>query len=245
MEKIMSNVLSKLNDNGLEETTDTLGGSFLLESGAYKATIANAYVSAAKSGALSVTVLYKIDGKDFSETIYVSNRNGENFYLKDKKKIPLPGYTLVNDICLITTEKPLAEQETEEKVVKIFDYTAKTEIPTAMPCLTALCGQEIMLGILKKKEYKNKKNDNTGEYEPIDETREYNSISKVFHPELLCTVHEAKNSKPAEFYPKWVEKNEGVTVDLTKGKTPKASGSAPLPFGNTTTATPAKSSLFN
>ena len=54
----MSNVLSTLNDNGLEETTDTLGGSFLLESGAYKATIANAYVSAAKSGALSVTVLY-------------------------------------------------------------------------------------------------------------------------------------------------------------------------------------------
>lgn len=245
MEKIMSNILSKLNDNGLEETTDTLGGSFLLESGAYKATIANAYISTAKSGAISVTVLYKIDGKDFSETIYVSNRDGENFYVKGNKKIPLPGYTTVNDICLIATGKPVAEQEVEEKVVKIFDYTAKTEIPTAMPCLTALCGQEIMLGILKKKEYKNKKNDSTGEYEPIDEIREYNSISKAFYPELLCTVHEALNDKPAEFYSKWVEKNERVTVDLTKGKTPKASGSAPLSFGNTATATPAKPSLFN
>ena len=55
-----------------------------LDSDIYGATIKMIFVGQAKSGARNVTIQLKTaDGKDYSETIYVTNKEGKNTYEKD------------------------------------------------------------------------------------------------------------------------------------------------------------------
>ena len=84
-------------------------------------------------------------------------------------------------------------------------------------------GKPVILGIIKSVVDKNVKNDSTGEYEPSGETREENTIEKVFHHPSKVTVVEAREAQKAgrdaeaTFYDKWVEKNKGVTRNKAKG----------------------------
>ena len=215
-------VFGNLKNDGLEETQDRLGGFNVRDTDAYEATIKVAYAGQAQSGARNVTLVLLLADGEYNETIYVTNKAGENWFLNkqdNSKKVPLPGFTTIDDICLVTTGKPLSEQSTEDKVVKVYDYDEKKELPKSVPVLTELTGQKVVLGIVK--------NDSTGEYEPSGETRDENSIEKVFHHPSLVTVVEAreaqKSGKDAEpvFHGKWVEKNKGVARNKAKG----ASGS--------------------
>lgn len=241
-------LFNKLTNDGLEESQDRLGGYSPFDTDIYTGKIKVAYAGESTQGATSVTLLVELDGKEYRETLYVTNKKKENYFLsEDKKKVPLPGFTVVDDICLIATGKPLADQETEDKVVNIYDFEAKREVPKSVPVLTELLGQKISLGIVKQLENKNAKN-NAGEYEPTAETREINVIEKVFHPELKLTVAEARNgSDTAKFWDAWIERNKGQTRDKRKIKEgggtegrPARSGSAPAQAG----AAPARKSLF-
>src|SRR5690606_30550208 len=114
------------------------------------------------SNAQSVTLIAQTeDGTEYRETFWVTNRNQENFYLdkNDKtKKIPLPGFTVVDDLCLVTTNKPLSEQVGEEKVINVYDPEAKKELPKAVPMLVDLIGKKVYLGIIKELRNKQTKN---------------------------------------------------------------------------------------
>ena len=219
-------VFGNLTNDGLEETNDRLGGFNVRDTDAYLGTIKVAYAGQSQGGARNVTLVVNLSGGEYSETIYVTNKKGENWFLNqnDKsKKVPLPGFTTIDDICLVTTGKPLSEQDTEEKVVKVYDYDEKKELPKSVPVLTELTGQKVILGILKSVVDKNVKNDSTGEYEPSGETREENTIEKVFHYPSKVTVVEAREAQKAgrdaeaTFYDKWVEKNKGQTRNRAKG----------------------------
>ena len=219
-------VFGNLTNDGLEETNDRLGGFNVRDTDAYEATIKVAYAGQSAGGARNVTVVVELPDGEYSETIYVTNKKGENWFLNqnDKsKKVPLPGFTTIDDICLVTTGKPLSEQDSEEKVVKVYDYDEKKELPKSVPVLTELTGKPVILGILKSVVDKNVKNDSTGEYEPSGETREENTIEKVFHHPSKVTVVEAREAQKAGrdaeavFYDKWVEKNKGVTRNKAKG----------------------------
>src|SRR5690606_27332136 len=133
------------------------------------------------------------------------------------KKSPLPGFTTVNDICLITTGMELSELETEEKVVKVWDFDAKAEVPKSVPMITAALGKKVALGIIKQLENKNVKGAD-GKYVPTEETREINQIDKVFHPELKVTVAEARAGKESTFWDAWEARNSGQTRDKRKIK---------------------------
>lgn len=240
-------LFKKLTNDGLEESQDRLGGYTPLDSDIYTGTIKAMYAGHSQGGAMSVTMLADLAGKEYRETFYVTNKKGENFYLNpnDKtKKVPLPGFTIVDDICLIVTEKPLAEQESEEKVINIYDYELKKEVPKSVLMLTELLGQKITLGIIKQIENKNVKQGD--DYVATAETREINLVDKVFHPEMKLTVAEARNGQEeAKFHDAWAERNRGQTRDKrtlkdgaggTPGAPPKASGSSG--------AAPARKSLF-
>jgi hypothetical protein len=148
----------------------------------------------------------------------------------------------------MTTDKPLDEQAEEEKVVKIYDYEAKKDLPKSVPVLVDLIGKRIVLGIKKTKEDKSKK-DASGNYQPTGETRDANNIDKVFHDPSLITVAEAtaaaeKNEAPvANFHKSWVDRNQGTVKDNTStaagaaGK-PGKPGTAPAAGGD---AAPRKS----
>lgn len=226
-------VFGNLTNDGLEETNDRLGGFNVRDTDVYEATIKVAYAGQSAGGARSVTLVVNLPDGEYSETIYVTNKKGENWFLNqnDKsKKVPLPGFTTIDDICLVTTGKPLSEQDSEEKVVKVYDYDEKKELPKSVPVLTELTGQKVYLGILKSIVDKNVKNDSTGEYEPSGETREENTIEKVFHHPSKVTVVEAREAQKAGrdaeavFYDKWVEKNKGQTRNKAKGADGKGNG---------------------
>ena len=237
-------LFNKLTSDGLEESQDRLGGFSPFDSDIYIGTIKVAYAGTSSGGATSVSVVVDADGKEYRETFYVTNKKGENFFIsQDKKKVPLPGFTVVDDICLIASGKPLANQETEETVINLYDFDAKKELPKSVPMLTDLVGQKIALGILKQLENKNAKNA-AGEYEPTEETRETNVVDKVFHPEMKLTVAEARNGKEdPEFWDKWVEKNKGTVRDKTEKKAGGNAGAPPKPAAAGGTAAP-RQSLF-
>jgi hypothetical protein len=253
----MSALFGNLTSNGLEESQDRLGGNFgPVESDIYKAVIKAAYAGQAASGARSVSFIFDLNGREFRPTIYITNKKGENFFINKQdatKKVPLPGFTTVDDICLVATGKPLAEQDAEDKVIKLYDAEAGKELPKSVPMLVELLEKEVSLAILKLLVNKNVKNDATGDYEPTAETREENNIEKVFDTESQMTVNEARQgAEKAAFWDGWLERNKGKTKDkrtLKDGETgavgapPKARAAANGAPAPTAGAAP-KKSLF-
>lgn len=208
-------IFGKLKSEGLEESQDRLGGYAAKETDIYTGKIKMAYAGKAKSGAQSVTIIQDQGGTEYRETIYVTNKAGENWFLNkdDKsKKVPLPGFTIMDDICMVTVGCGLAEIETEEKMVKIYDPDQKKELPKAVHVLTPLIGQEVSLGIRKVLENKSKKEGD--EYVPTSEERTSNVIEKVFHTETKMTVAEGRQGLDAGvFWDAWLEKNKGQVQD--------------------------------
>lgn len=226
-------IFGNLTNEGLEETTDRLGGFQVRATDIYPAKIKAAYAGQSASGARNVTVVAELPDGEYSETTYITNKKGENWFLNQNgKKVPLPGFTTIDDICLVTTGKPLAEQDTEEKVVKVYDYDERKELPKAVPMLVDLIGQTLFLAIVQQTVDKNQKNDSTGEYEPTGETRDENVIEKVFHDPTKMTVVEARQgaTEPV-FYEKWLTKNKGIIRNKAKGGDSKGGAQSGRPGG--------------
>jgi hypothetical protein len=220
MNQNANNPFGGLNTDDLEQSGDFLGGGGAIDSGIYTGTIKLAYAGVAKSGARSLTVHVDVNGREYRETLYVTSgteKGCKNYYEKNGKKSPLPGFTTANDMALLSTGQPLSEQELEEKVVKLYDYDAKAEVPTKVQAVTSMMGKQITLGILKQVVDKNKKNDTTGAYEPTGETREENVIDKVFHTESGRTVTEVMAKGESDFLGKWKERNAGTVRDRSSG----------------------------
>lgn len=241
-------LFDNLKKDGLEESQDRLGGGFqLFESGVYPAKIKAAYVvnsSAADSKAMGVALILGLPGnKEYRETFWVTNRNGENFFTNDNgKKIGLPGFQMIDDLCLLAADKSLAELDNpEDKVVKIWNSEEKKEMPQNVPMLMELIDSEVQVGILKVIKNKQVKNDTTGKYQDTPESREENQVDKFFHQPTGLTVTEARNggssSSDAKFLKAWAEKNTGVTQDRRKIK-----GDAPgTPSGGVKSGRPGSS----
>jgi hypothetical protein len=220
----MSNIFGSLTNEGLEESQDRLGGFRVRESGPVTGTIKAAYAGKSpKSQARSVTVILDADDKsEYRETFWLTNKSGENFFRNkddNNKKVPLPGFTFVNDICLVTTNKELSQQPTEDKVMNVYDSDLKKDVPKSVPMLVNLLGKKVTFGVLKQVENKNEKSTSTGEYVPTADTREINATDKVFHfPSNLTVVEARQGIQTAGFYPAWVEKNKGIIRDKRKIK---------------------------
>lgn len=205
-----------LTDEGLEEAQDRVGGFQPHETDIYKGTIMMAYALKSTGGAQGVYLTVALEnGKEYRETLWVTNKKGENFYLNkndNTKKVPLPGFTVMNDICLVTTEKPLNQQNDEEKVVKVWDSETRSEQPKSVPVLVDLLGKELSVAIGNTLENKTMKQGN--DYVVIADTRNVNTIEKVFHEPTKLTVTEGKNGKTeGEFYQTWLDRNKGVVRD--------------------------------
>lgn len=231
----MSGMFSNLTTDGMEETQDRLGGNKPFDSGIITGTIKAAYAGESAGGAKSVSLIIDVSGREFRTTQWITNKKGENFFLNkedNSKKVQLPGFVIIDEICLVTTGAPLADQVTEEKTIKLYDFDARAELPKAVQMLTGLLGQEVSLGILHVLENKNEK-DGNGEYQPTAETREINDVAKVFHTATKMTVAEARNGQDASFWEKWEERNKGNVVDKRKikdgeaGKSGRPGGAPP------------------
>jgi WD40 repeat protein len=236
----MSNIFKNMKSEGLEKSEDRLGGFEKFASDIYTGPIKNMFAGESKNGAVSITVMVDTgNGKEYRETLYITNKSKENYFVKDGKKQPLPGFSVVNDICLIATGKELADLESEDKIVKVWDPETKTEQPKSVPVVTECLGKVVSLGILNQLENKEEKDAN-GVYKATAETKVVNLIDKVFHPEMKVTVAEARMGKEkGEFWDAWLKKNQGQQRDRRDIKdggvggpaTPPKAGSAPAAAG--------------
>jgi len=199
------------NDDTIKQETDSVGSGGVVDSNAYLSTITMAYVTIAKSEAMGIVIHAKTDaGRDVRQTIYVTSgkdKGKKNFYVdKTGEKHFLPGFNMVNSICLLTVGKPLDEFDTPEKLVSVYSPEAKAEVPTKVPVLVDLIGQKIYLGLIKQIVDKTTK-DSNGVYQPNGETREENELDKVFRAEDKLTTAEIRaGSTEATFFETWTKK---------------------------------------
>ena len=227
------NALANLStDESIIDERDSVGGGGTVESGLYKQTITMAYLTTSKGGAMGlVLVLKNEDGREVKQTLWMTSgtaKGGKNYYEKDGKKNYLPGFNLANSLCLLTVGKEISKMETETKVVSIYSYDAKAEVPTKVEVFMDLLGTQIITGLIKQVVDKTAMNDQTNLYEPTGETREENEIDKFFRASDKMTKAEivAQAAEPV-FYNTWDAKWTGKTKERAKG----ASGVTGAPKG--------------
>ena len=219
----MGKMFGNLTTDELETPTDRVGGGGFQAkpTDVYDAVIKLAYVGeASQSKAQSVTLHVEIDGSEMRETVWITNREGQNFSADKndkKKKVPLRGFTTINDLCLFITGEELSAQETETKTAKLYDFDQRAEINKEVECLAALHGGKVKLGVVRKVENKRKKGDD-GQYHDTAETRTLNTIDKVFDAETSLTVLETMREmdEPA-FMEEWISTRRNQDWDATTG----------------------------
>jgi len=226
---------------GSEKEKDVLGGRSLLPTNAYDALIDVAYITTSQGGARAFNFIVNVNGKFVRETIYVTNKQGGVTYTKDGKKYSLPGYSLVNAITKLTIGKEIPALVFEDKIVKIYNFDLKKEVPTTVPVAVELTGQAVCLGIEHTKENKQAK-DQAGNYVDTPDVRESNSIVRVFHPKTGQTAAEYDAQAPAEFKALWVKEFAGKVRDRTNKAITAA---AAIPGNGTATPATGKTSLFS
>lgn len=233
--------------NDIAEEKDSVGGSFVLDSGVYPAKVSLAYLQKATSGALALVLHLTTDaGKEIRQTLWMTSgtaKGGLNYYVdKNGDKQYLPGFNMANSLCLLTVGKEISQIETEQKVVNVYSSTAKAEVPTNVEMLVELLGQEILVGLIKQVVDKTQKNETTGEYVPTGETREENEIDKLFRVRDSKTTAEIKAQAPeAAFIHTWKKKWEGQVKD----KATKQAGAAGAPKAASLAAGKPQNSLFS
>lgn len=240
----------------IKDAVDSVGSSGPVDSNAYACTISMAYATKSSGGAMGLVLHLKADpfagaptGREIRETIYVTSgdkKGNLNYYEnKDGEKNYLPGFILGNDLCLLTVGKDLSEIDTEDKIVNVYNFETKSEVPTKVPVLTELLDKRIIVGVLKTLENKQKKDDN-GVYQNTGETREGNSMDKFFRERDSMTVAEIKGQAESPvFINTWKAKWAGEVRDRTSATNGTSNVAA---FGAKPSAGAAaapKKSLFN
>jgi len=232
-------------DNDTKDDGDSLGGSYVLDSGLYQTIIDLVYISVSSGGAMGMNCVFTTkEGREIRETLWVQSgdaKGTKNYYTdKDGVKHNLPGLNVANSIAQVGLQKDTHELDTEEKVINIWNSESRAEVPTKVQVITDLLKQPITLGLIKQTVDKNVKND-AGVYIPSGETRDENVIDKVFDSATNRTSSEIKaGESAAKFIHAWKKKNDGQSRNRAKGTGTKAGGATPA-----AAATAATPSLFD
>jgi len=223
------------------------GGGFTLDTGLYAMVVDNAYLDKSKGGAMNINLHLKIKGGDkriFRHTIYMTSgtaKGANPFYIKDGKKYPLPGYTMADHITRICADLPISQITPEKKLVKLYDYDAKAEVPREVPVVTEIVGKEILVGIQKRRDNK-RVQDASGSWVNGPEAAEYDEINKVFHPDGFTVTEKNAEAEEAKFVQKWKAANP---ADFLRDTFKPVAGAAPSDVGlKASTAAAAPDNLF-
>lgn len=218
----------------LAPETDSLGYSGPIESGVYPITVSMAYLEEASSGALGLVthLVVEMEGgrtQDIRQTEYITSgasKGKKKYYTKDGVNMPLPGYKWGNSLCRLAAEgQEIDTFPTELKMINIYDYDQKKEVPQEREVLVGLLGKKALGAVLHTIEDKNIK-DGNGNYVASGDTREFNKVDKFFHIGNRKTVAEilAQNgSETGAHIEAWIEKWAGVVKDTSTKTAPTAS----------------------
>jgi hypothetical protein len=197
-------ILAKLNTDGLESSNDFIGGWSPLVSDSYEATLLGIALFQIGSGACFAAVRVKVHTpsgeRAFAEDILVTNKNGENFSVRDGKRVLLPGAALLENISLLAAGKPISKL-TEGPSTKVKD--ARNRDQDGHNLSGGFENKKVRLLIQHVSE-----EGNDGKF------YDKNSISNVLHAERRSTVNELRAiSKDPSFKPSfekdWLDSNRG------------------------------------
>jgi hypothetical protein len=196
------------------------GGSFTRNTGLYNMVVEMAYMGQSRGGAVNVTVHLKDAAGDGShrETFYITSgeaKGRKSYYLKDGRKIALPGFEMIDSLCVLATGNNLQGQTIESKMVKLWDWDQRKEVPQNVEVITSLVGKAIRAGI-QLCEANRRVNDGSGNYVDGPEKRTFNEISKLFSAKGSLTLTERQAGlTDGEFIQKWLDKNPSDYVRST------------------------------
>ena len=216
----MMNMMTSFKQPTSVQTTsiERIGGDFTLESGVYPFTVDMVYMHQSSTNAVGFNVtLITADKKTLKETFYIKSgdtKGNKTYYTKDNINYPLPGYAVADSMCIALLGLPLHESlATEKKVVKVYNFDEKKEVPTEVPVVIGLLGKSGTVAVHKIKENKRSKNA-AGQWVPTDKVRTFNEC-KFFGNAEGKTAEEIKADSPAAVLTEWAEVHTGVTVDKT------------------------------
>lgn len=244
---LMNNLKTKKN---IATDEDRIGGGFqLFDTGLAAGVIKYAYISVAKSGAMALNVQVDADGKSHSQTEYMTSgeeKGCSNTYTdKDGNEKYLPGFIFANSLALLATAEEIADLDIEEKVIKLYSYEEKKEVPTKVNMIMDLVGKDVKFLIEKQLVDKRVKNDE-GKYVASGETREQNAIVKWVRPRDNMTVTEIQaEAEEAVHVETWLEKFKGEVINRAKdAEKSGAKSGAPAKGGAGSSAKGGVKSLF-
>lgn len=224
---------------------DTLGGGGLLKTNVYPGKIDAAWLTAADSGALAFNMLVTVNGKTLRQTTFFTNKNKEVVYedKKTKEKKALPGYLFVCSLTKLLTGKTVEKLATEQRVISLYDYKQKKEVPTKIEALPDLHGKEVLVAI--EEQIVDKTTKVGSEYKPTGETRKQNEMVKFFDAATKKTSTELAGNADASFYDKWVAEKADKVIDKEskESKALAASGKS-VKSGMPSADAPADDDLF-
>jgi hypothetical protein len=228
----MSLLKNFTNDESIQNETDRIGGGGVLATGVYPAQVKLAYISQAKSEAVALNLhLETSEGREVRQQLWISSgkdKGCKNYYEKNGEKFYLPGYLLAESLALLTVGKSISDLDTEDKVVGLYNFEAKAEVPTKVPVVMELLNKDVLVGIIKQTVDKNVK-DGNGNYVPSGETRDENEIDKFFRARDGMTTAEIRaQAEKAVFIDTWKAKN-GPDFVRNKAKGAAAGGIAGAP----------------
>ncbi len=207
---------------------DVLGGRTLLATNLYEGKIEAAWLSAAGSGAIAFNYIAKIGATSLRQTVYITNKDKQDFFVdkKTQEKKIMPGAAQINSLVkLLTGKNSLKELGTEQRVLSLYDYDAKKEMPTKVDAFVDLHGRAVLFAVEHQIVDKSVKGGD-GKYVASGETREQNEITKFFDADTRQTATEKAGAATAEFATKWLEKNADKVIDKEskESKALRASG---------------------
>lgn len=229
----MSLLTNLTTDSTIADEKDILGGGGPVDSGLYTHTISLAYLMKSAGGAVGMVLNLKDSAnREVRQTLWMSSgtaKGGKNFYERNGERNYLPGFVLANSLCLLTVGKEIHQMDTETKVVNVYSYDAKAEVPTKVEMVMDLLGQEILTGLIKQTVDKNVK-DASGNYVASGETRDENEIDKFFRATDRMTTAEIRaRADKAAFADAWEQQWAGKTRE--RAKRAAAAGVAGIPSG--------------
>ena len=182
----------------------------------YNLIVKYAYAQKSKGGAMGVNlVLTTADDREIKVTEWITSGdakgNSSTYKSVDKKTgvstdKPLPGFSVVDSLCKMLTGKGILACDNEKRTIKLYDFTAKAEIPVEVDMLVELVGKPVCGAVLHQIQDKRAKNDATGKYEPNGQTFSTNVIEKYLSPDERKTSAEIANSLNADWQEKWLAK---------------------------------------
>jgi hypothetical protein len=225
-----------------------------LASDIYDLNIKLAYVTKAKSGAVGVNlVLVTGDNKEIrvqewvtsgdakgNKTFYEADKKDANGNITGKEKKSLPGFLIIDALCQLVAGKSILKCDQEKKIVNLYNFEHKKEMPTEVEMLMDLVGKKVAATVLHQIQDKTAKNLQTGEYEPTGKVFGTNVIDKFLDPDTHKTHSEVKNNIDSAYAGQWLAKWKGQIDDQSTEVKGAGLKGAPVASGD---AAP-KTSLF-